>query len=660
MHNFKILQILSLIFSISKSNNIRNNNENKGKIEYSNEPKERIIEERNDDIISNSQKNKLYNGQDYIIQIYNSSRSSMVIAINQQSNTSIINLQDCKNYLESKYGSPIIIYKIDLQRENGITNQVEYSIYSNNGNEISLNECSNYKMTISNPLDLNNISLDKKKINSTGKEGYDIFNPEDKFYTDICTPYTNENGIDVPMEKRKSDYYISLDFCEENCKYVNFNYENYRVNCSCNIKTSINNEQTSTFTNNSISSDSDFYNVYSNSNLLVFKCFKLVFSKKGFSKNWGSYFALLIIVIEIVLTVFYFVIKFEPLKKQIKIFTRKNTMKTMNHNTENNNSIKGNNDNDEKLINSNNINSIEDLNDNQNNVYQNIPTNPPNEANNKLNILDDNENKNIENSQTPKENISLNNKSIKSNNSSFSKNSNITITENSINGYTYDELNNLPFQDALKYDSRKIFFEHYFSILKYDQLIIFTFFNNTDYNHRIFKLSLFFWCILMYISFNALFYSDSTMNNVYENNGSLQFISVLPKTIFSTICCSIITFLLKMLSLSHRGMIGIKEEKDLIKQKEKAIKFEKYFKIKVIVFFVVIFILLILFWYYLSAFCAVYKNSQKHLFKDTAISFMMSMIYPFIICFFASLFRYFGLKKQNKCLFIVSRIIQFF
>ena len=54
----------------------------------------------------------------------------MVIAINQQSNTSIINLQDCKNYLESKYGSPIIIYKIDLQRENGITNQVEYSIYS--------------------------------------------------------------------------------------------------------------------------------------------------------------------------------------------------------------------------------------------------------------------------------------------------------------------------------------------------------------------------------------------------------------------------------------------------------------------------------------------------------------------------------------------------
>ena len=338
MHNFKILQILSLIFSISKSNNIRNNNENKGKIEYSNEPKERIIEERNDDIISNSQKNKLYNGQDYIIQIYNSSRSSMVIAINQQSNTSIINLQDCKNYLESKYGSPIIIYKIDLQRENGITNQVEYSIYSKNGNEIPLSECLNYKMTLSTPLDLSNTSLDEKKINSTEKEGYDIFNAEDKFYTDICTPYTNENGIDVPMKKRKSDYYISMDFCEENCEYVSFDYEHYRVNCTCSIKTSINNEANATFSTNSISSDSDFYNLYSNSNILVFKCFKLVFSKKGFSKNWGSYFALLIIIIQIILTIFYFVIQLEPLKKQIKFFTKKTIVKEKNsNNNENNN-----------------------------------------------------------------------------------------------------------------------------------------------------------------------------------------------------------------------------------------------------------------------------------------------------------------------------------
>ena len=665
MH-FKILQILSLILLITISNEINNNNENPfGKIEYSNQPKETKKKKKNNDIILNSQINKLYNGEDYIIQIYNSSTSSIDIAIKQQLNTSIIDFHNCINYLESKYGSPIIIYKIDLKREKGITNQIEYSIYSKNGNEIPLSECLNYKITLSSPLNLINTSLDIKKINSTGNEGYDIFNAEDNFYTDICTPYTNENGIDVPMKKRKSDYYISMDFCEENCEYVSFDYEHYRVNCSCSIKTSINNEANATFSTNSISSDSDFYNLYSNSNILVFKCFKLVFSKKGFSKNWGSYFALLIIIIQIILTIFYFVIQLEPLKKQIKFFTKKTIVKEINsHNNENNNSNKKD-ENDEKQNNSNNniniINSNEDLIDDQNNLYQKNPSNPPNEANNKLNIIDDNENQNNENTKTKKDkNLSLDNNSLKSNNSSFSNNSNTTITISSINGYTHDELNVLPFEDALIYDTRKIFFEHYYSILKYDQLIIFTFFNNTDYNLRIFKLSLFFWCILMYIVFNAIFYSDSTMNNVYDNNGSLQIISVLPKTIFSSLCCSIITFLLKFLSLSHGGMQKIKDEKDLIKQKEKAIQFEKCFKIKVSIFFIIIFILLILFWYYLSAFCAVYKNSQKHLFKDTAISFLISMIYPFIICFFASLFRYFSLKKNSKCLYVVSRIIQFF
>ena len=665
MNHFKILQILSLILPITISNTIRNNNNKKyGSIEYSNQPKDTMIGQKNNDVIYNSQINKLYNGQDYIIQIYNSSTSSIDIAVKQQTNVSIINLHNCRNDLESKYGSPIIIYKVDLKRENGITNQVEYSIYSKNGNEIPLSECLNYKMTLSTPLDLTNTSLDEKKINSTEKEGYDIFNAEDKFYTDICTPYTNENGIDVPMKKRKSDYYINMDFCEENCEYVNFDYENYRVNCSCYIKTSFNNEVNSTFSSNTISSDSDFYNLYSNSNILVFKCFKLVFSKKGFSKNWGSYFALLIIIIEIVLTIFYFVIQFEPLKKQIKFFTRKNTIKEKNFDNNKNNNSNKQDENDEKKSNSENhiniINSIENLIEDQNNLSKKNPSNPPNEAINKLNILDDNENQNNENSKIKKDNnISLDKNSIKSNNSSFSKNSNTTITISSINGYTHDELNVLPFEDALIYDTRKIFFEHYFSILKYDQLIIFTFFNNTDYNHKVFKLSLFFWSILMFIVFNALFYSDSTMNKVYENNGNLQFISVLPKTIFSTLCCIIFTFLLKFLSLSHRGMQKIKDEKDLIIQKEKAKQFEKYFKIKVIIFFIIIFILLILFWYYLSAFCAVYKNSQKHLFKDTAISFALSMIYPFIFCFFASLFRYFALKKKYKCLYIVSRIIQF-
>ena len=73
-------------------------------------------------------------------------------------------------------------------------NQIEYSVFTNDGTEISLTECSGYSITTSNPLNLDNVNLNTARINKTSKEGYDIFNADDDFYTDLCTPFTNENG----------------------------------------------------------------------------------------------------------------------------------------------------------------------------------------------------------------------------------------------------------------------------------------------------------------------------------------------------------------------------------------------------------------------------------------------------------------------------------
>ena len=248
----------------NNNNNANNNNNN---FEYSNKDKKEMQNERDDNIISNSKENKLYNGEDYTIQIFNTSSESLNIAFNQQSNASILNLGECGKYLESKYGSPLIIYKMDIERKNGITNQVEYSVYSSSGNEISLNECSSYSITTSNKINLVNSNLNTARINTTSKEGYDIFNPDDDFYTDLCTPYTNEYGTDVPMSKRKSDYYQSVDFCENDCSYVSFDAKNYRVNCSCSVKSTMSSSTSTTFSTISISSDSKFYDVFSSSNI---------------------------------------------------------------------------------------------------------------------------------------------------------------------------------------------------------------------------------------------------------------------------------------------------------------------------------------------------------------------------------------------------------
>ena len=56
--------------------------------------------------------------------------------------------------------------------------------------------------------------------------------------------------------------------------------------------------------------------------------------------------------------------------------------------------------------------------------------------------------------------------------------------------YNDEELNNLDYELALRYDKRN-YCQYYFSLLKTKHAIIFTFCNNTDYNLKIIKIDLF-------------------------------------------------------------------------------------------------------------------------------------------------------------------------
>ena len=89
----------------------------------------------------------------------------------------------------------------------------------------------------------------------------------------------------------------------------------------------------------------------------------------------------------------------------------------------------------------------------------------------------------------------------------------------------------------------------------------------------------------------------------------------------------------------------------------------KCIKIKILLFFIISMIFLISFWIYLSCFCYVYQNTQIHLLKDTGLSFITSMITPFIISIFIGIFRIYALRAKNKdrtCMFRISKALQFF
>ena len=76
------------------------------------------------------------------------------------------------------------------------------------------------------------------------------------------------------------------------------------------------------------------------------------------------------------------------------------------------------------------------------------------------------------------------------------------------------ELNNLDYILALKLDQRR-FIDIYWSILKREHLIIFTFFIRNDHNILHIKLSRLVFLIVRDMALNVFFFSDETMHTMY-------------------------------------------------------------------------------------------------------------------------------------------------
>ena len=164
----------------------------------------------------------------------------------------------------------------------------------------------------------------------------------------------------------------------------------------------------------------------------------------------------------------------------------------------------------------------------------------------------------------------------------------------------------------------------------------------------------------LYYTVNALFFSDSTMHKIYTGQGDYNFIYQIPQILYSTMISAVISEIMKLLSLTEKNILEVKKEKDNLD--EKVSKLLKCLLIKFVLFFEFVFMFLFLFWYYLSCFGAVYKNTQMHLFKDTIISFLLSLLYPFGLNIIPCLLRIPALKqpknKTNEIIYKISTYLQ--
>ena len=603
----------------------------------------------------------------------------------REDNISIIELSECENDLRSHYNiskkDSLLIFKMDIYEEGSITPRIEYEVYdSKSKTQLDLSICNHIKINILVPA-----VIDKDDINK--------YNSSHEYYNDICYTYTTDNGTDIILADRKNEFISNnMSLCESKCEYGGYDADIKKAKCECEVKIKIPLMSEITINSNILKKKIDIKNAL---NIKVMKCYKNAFSAKGLKGNIGSYIILSFIFAVSICQVLFLIKGFSVVKgyinsvnscknpndniitkrpdKKVKKKKRKeNKIKNVNINFLNPNII---------------INNEHEVKDNKkkNNRFKRNKVEPPLKKKPKRNKVNNNNIRNIRTSgeETLKGKTSyiglanyrkdkiiklnveplkdITKKKTQNNNNKnniINKNNNINNNNNLIKTkYNDYELNNLNYKQAIIIDKRN-YFQYYLSLLKRKHILIFTFYTSNDYNSREIKICLFIFSFALYFTVNALFFNDSTMHKIYEENGTFNFIYHLPQIVYSTLISSAINMIATFLSLSEKAILEFKAKNSKNRTKQSVVN---KLIIKFILFFVLIYILLILFWYYLVCFCAVYINTQIHLVKDTLISYTLYLLYPFGLCLLPGSFRIPSLasKKANKeCIYKLSKIIQ--
>ena len=579
---------------------------------------------------------------------------------------SIVDLGDCETSLKEYYGidedASLIIKKYE-QITISAERNVQYEVYHPvTKQKLNLSVCEKDTIDLYVPVQLNDklIELYEDLQNS----GYDLFNIDDPFYNDLCSPYKSENGTDVLLSDRKNDYYNNnYTTCQANCQYSSFNSEYQFLKCEC--KVIVDDIDINDFDKFSKKIYKNFYDILKNSNYKTLKCYNLVFNLGHLKKNIGSFVVIAFFVGYVCFFSIYIVKGITPLQNEV-VATLSSKFKDVDINTIKNSLV------DEKVKN------------NKDNIYKrkSVVQFPPKKRKTVSIVESDmekDENKkkkrkskklkktksvNTEKRKSRNENILSKIEDEKGINTESKKNILEDTEKNKIpkkrksKGKVYNidqiipneklddlDLNNLPYEKAVDLDKRN-FSQIYWSRLKGKHLFIFTFISCNDHNLVYIKIARFLFLICTSMAMNVIFFFDSSMHKIYLDYGKYNFIQQIPQIIYSSIVSLIIEILIGMLSYTDNKIYEIRQIEEYDQEKIK--KIVKSIKIKLVIFFIVTFIFFAFYWYLITSFCAVYNNTQVIYMKDFATSFTLGLIYPFAIQLCFALLRIFTLRDKKK------------
>ena len=221
-----------------------------------------------------------------------------------------------------------------------------------------------------------------------------------------------------------------------------------------------------------------------------------------------------------------------------------------------------------------------------------------------------------------------------------------------------NELNYSNYKDAKKNDKRTLL-AMFWSFLKHKQIILFTFITK-DRNLRILKVSLFACFIAFYLAFTALFFNDNIIRAIYTYKGNTDAAVHVTNVVLSSICSIIMAFIIRLVTLNDRDINKILSETETEKREDQIALTKNSLNIRATIFYAFSIIAVGICWYYVSAFCAVFKNSQGHYFINTIVSFIVCNLWPIVTSGITTGLRKLSLSKESSALYKFSQIVSLF
>ena len=596
-----------------------------------------IIKIIDETFTENYDTSKLDNGEDEYVKTEKITVTFTTIE-NQKNNivnnmTSIY-LGQCEDLLRSHYNltKNVTFYmkKIDVKQEGINVPKIQFDIYYKNGSnlvKLDLSPCDTSKIIFSVPTKL---STDIDKLNASSE-----------YYNNKCYSAKSDKGTDIITKDRQKEFVENdLTLCQENCDFTFYNDTSERANCSCYYK-----ESNSSFANMKINKDKLYDNFGDSSdkkeisNLGITSC-NVLGSKENIKSNPGFFSLIIILAIFLIIFIIFCSKGYNLLENKMSEVI----YKKFKYGNKKKNNIK-------KPL---KVHSKKSKNEKKNKkikVKNEKYLTTKKKTSGKITLRKHTINNMIVINQHNNITQIFQNSSCK----------NIISNQPKLKPDTDYELNWLTYEQAIIYDKRTNC-DYYGSLIRSKQLFIFTFCSFNDYNSGIIKKFMFFLSFALHYTINALYFDESNLHQIYEDEGKFNMAYQTPKIILSAIISTfILRLILQFLVLTDKDIVTVKNQPTqnlAINMKEQKLK---YMKVKFTFFFILNFILLGLFWYYLTCFNAVYKNTQIYLIENTFISFGFSLFYPFIINIFPTIIRMCSIHSSNKnqayC-YKISQIVQ--